>query len=194
MLLKNVLLCAIPIFVAVDALGVLPIYVSWTRELNQQEKRKIILQFLWTGLAVAIGFICLSRVIFRYLGITMSDFMIAGGGILFCIAIMDLLQPDKKQRLPAHELGSVPLGVPLVVGPAVLTSALMLIEVYGALATLAAVTLNILFAGFVFLCADILMKVLGQNGARALSKIMALLLAAIAVMMIRKGIFQIISL
>ncbi|MCA9402272.1 MAG: MarC family protein [Candidatus Omnitrophica bacterium] len=187
-MLHNILLAFIPIFVAVDALGCLPIFFSLTRELTPKQKRGIIVDSLATAASLALAFIVLGRLIFRFLGITEGDFMIAGGGILFCIAIIDLLQSGKERRQPSEDLGVVPLGTPLIVGPAVLTTCLIIVDQYGIIPAMAAVLLNILLAGLIFLFCDGLMKLLGQAGSRALSKVMALFLAAIAVMMVRKGI------
>ncbi len=184
----------IPIFVAVDAIGTLPIYISLTRGIKNEEKRRIILQSIITALCLAVGFIILGRVIFEFLGITMGDFMIAGGAILFSIAILDILKQEKDGPvLPAGELGAVPLGTPLIVGPGVLTTCLMMVDQHGLASTLTAVFLNIILAGIVFNFSDQVIKIFGQAGSRALSKVMALLLAAIAIMMIRKGIVQVIT-
>ncbi|MCJ7617754.1 MAG: MarC family protein [Desulfobacterales bacterium] len=189
--LKNVSLALIPVFVAVDALGVLPIFTSLTEGVEQQEKSKIILQSMLTASCLAIGFIFLGKAVFRFLGITISDFMVAGGVVLFCIAIIDIINPVKKRRIPSHDLGAVPLGTPLIVGPAVLTTSLIIISQYGIYATLISVLINVLLAGLIFSSAGTLTKVLGEAGSKALSKITSLLLAAIAVMMIRKGITNI---
>ena len=187
-MMKNILLAFIPLFVAVDALGVLPIFVSLTRSLTKQEKSKIIVQSIITALCLAVGFLFVGKAIFAFLGITIGDFMIAGGVILFCIAVIDILIPGKHRRLPAKELGAVPLGTPLIVGPAVLTTSLIIVDEYGLTATLISIFANVLLAGLVFFLSDILIKRLGEAGSKALSKITALLLAAIAVMLIRKGI------
>ncbi|MFA5087720.1 MAG: MarC family protein [Candidatus Omnitrophota bacterium] len=191
---KDIFLAFIPIFVAVDAIGVLPIFVNLTHGLSKKDKSRIVMQSIWTALCLAVTFIFLGKIIFRLLGITMGDFMVAGGAILFCIAIIDLLRPGKDRRAPEKELGAVPIGTPLIVGPAVLTTSLIIIDQYGLLATLLAVSVNILLAGIIFSWSDILIKSLGQAGSRALSKVMSLLLAAIAIMMIRKGVWHILSL
>ena len=91
------------------------------------------------------------------------------------------------------ELAAVPIGTPLVVGPAVLTMALMLMSQFGWGVTLVAVLLNIIIVGLVFLFSDELINLIGTSGSRALSKVMYLLLAAIGVMMVRKGIMVIIA-
>jgi multiple antibiotic resistance protein len=185
---KNVLLAFIPIFVAVDAIGVLPIFISLTEDAEQQEKIKVIAQSMLTAFCIAVAFIILGKAVFKALGVKMEDFMIAGGAILFCLAITDIINPVKKRRIPAKELGAVPLGTPLIVGPAVLTTSMVIISEYGLAATLISVVVNIAIAGIIFSGATVLMKVLGEAGSKALSKIMSLLLAAIAVMLIRKGL------
>ena len=191
--MKQFLLAFIPLFVTVDALGTLPIFYSLTQDLNEADKKRIIVQSIATALCLAIGFIFLGKAIFTFLGITMADFMVSGGAVLFCIAIVDLVRPGKQRRMTADELGAVPIGTPLIVGPAVLTTSLMLVDQYGLPATLVSVLLNILLTGIIFSFSGQLIKILGKGGANALSRVMALLLAAIAVMMIRKGIFLIVG-
>ncbi len=183
-------LALIPIFVAVDAVGVMPMFVALTEGLTAVEKRRIIVQSMVTATALAVGFIFVGKAVFRFLGITLGDFMIAGGAVLFCIAITDVLNPVKERRNPGDELGAVPLGTPLIVGPAVLTTSLLIISEYGLIATLISVVANILLAGVIFYYSSLLIRILGKAGSKAVSKIVALLLAAIAVMLVRKGLEQ----
>ena len=190
---RNILLAFIPIFVAVDAVGVLPIFVSLTEGMKRDEKTKTITQSVLTALLLAVGFVFLGKAVFKLLGITIGDFMIAGGAILFCLAITDIINPVKKQRMPGQQLGAVPLGTPLIVGPAVLTTSMVIISQYGLVATLVSVVVNILLAGIIFSASSVLIKVLGDAGSKALSKVMSLLLAAIATMLIRKGLTQILG-
>lgn len=187
-MINNIFLAFIPLFVAVDAIGVLPIFASLTEGFDRDEKVKAVLQSVLTAICLAMGFIFLGRAVFGFLNITVADFMIAGGVVLFCIAIIDIINPTKKRRIPSREMGAVPLGTPLIVGPAVLTTSLIIIDQYGLAATLISVVSNVLLAGLIFLSSGVLIKILGVSGTRALSKITSLLLAAIAVMMVRKGI------
>jgi multiple antibiotic resistance protein len=194
MALKTFALAFIPIFVAVDAIGVLPIFISLTGKIKKKEKFRVVLTSVVTAICLAVGFLFLGKAVFRILGITVGDFMIAGGFVLFYIAIIDILNPGKRRRIPTNELGVVPLGTPLIVGPAVLTTSLVLLEEYGLYYTLLSVLTNVFLAGLIFYCSGILIKILGESGSKALSKILSLLLAAIAVMMIRKGFLQILPL
>lgn len=190
-MIQKLLLAFIPIFVAVDAIGVLPIFVSFTHGISRKQKSRIILQSMITALCLAVAFIFLGKAVFGFLRITVGDFMIAGGLILLCIAIIDIVTPGKRRRIPAKELGSVPLGTPLIVGPAVLTTSLVIIGEYGLYPTLISVFINVLLAGAIFSLSDMLIKFLGESGSKAMSKITSLLLAAIAIMMMRKGLVQI---
>ena len=187
---RDLVLAFIPIFVAVDAIGVLPIFLGLTGGLERSEKTRVILQSMLTALLLAVGFVFLGRAIFGFLGVTISDFMIAGGVVLFCIALIDMVSTEKKRRIPGRELAVVPLGTPLIVGPAVLTTSLIIIGEYGILPTLFSVVINVLLAGLIFYASHILIRFLGSSGTKALSKITSLLLAAIAVMLIRKGLLQ----
>lgn len=189
-MLQDIFLAFIPVFVAVDPIGLLPVFVALTHRIGKKEKERIIVQSVVTALSVAIAFIFLGKWVFRVMGITVGDFMVAGGLILMCLSISDLLSSGKQWRRSAGDLGAVPLGTPLIAGPAVLTTSLIIIEEYGLTATVISVLLNVCLVGLTFIWSDFLIKTLGQAGSRALSKIMALFLAAIAVMMIRKGIVQ----
>ena len=192
-MVRNILLSFIPIFVAVDALGVFPIFISLTEGMEQRQKSKIIIQSMLTALCLAVSFIFLGKAVFKLLGITIGDFMVAGGALLFCLAVTDIINPVKKRRLPGQDLGAVPLGTPLIVGPAVLATSMVIISEYGLFATIISVLVNILLAGIILSLSSILIKVLGEAGSKAISKIMSLLLATIGVMLIRKGMMEILQ-
>jgi len=189
-MLNNILLAFIPVFVAVDAIGTLPILTSLTQGLDRGQTHRIIFQSMLTALCLSVAFILVGKLVFRALGITMGDFMIAGGVILFCLAIIDIVNPIKRRRMPDSDFGVVPLGTPLLAGPAVLTTSMLAVSEYGLLPTLISVVVNILLAGLLFRSSLVAIKLLGESGAKAMSKVSNLLLAAIAVMLIRKGLIS----
>jgi multiple antibiotic resistance protein len=187
-------LCFVPLFVAVDAIGTLPIFMSLTEGLDGKNRIKVIVSSVITALFVGVLFLFVGDAILKMLGITVEDFMIAGGIILFMIAVSDILMFNKAhKKVSAEALGSVPIGVPLIVGPAVLTTVMLLVRQEGFVYTGIAVTLNILIAGLIFLLSGYIMKLLGASGTKIVSKIASLFLAAIGVMMVRKGLSQLIG-
>jgi multiple antibiotic resistance protein len=193
--LHRFFLAFVPIFVAVDAIGVVPLYLGLTCGIEIKRRRQIVRQAVLTAMAVAVGFIFLGNAVFGLMGIKVYDFMVAGGALLFLIAANDLLSSAFKPEREVTEIGVVPIGMPLMVGPAVLTTILMIVNqpAYGLWPTLAATVVNIAIAGVVLSGAEIITRIIGEAGSKALSKVASLILAAIAVMMIRSGIMQIVD-
>lgn len=181
-------------FVAVDAIGVLPLFVSLTEDVEQARKHRIVFQSVITASVVAVLFLWFGPVLLRYLGISVPDFMIAGGVLLLAISLNDMLSGETRPRqVDPTSLGAVPLGVPLITGPAVLTTCILLANMHGRWPTTAAVLANIAAAGAIFLSAEPITRLLGRTGTKTVSKLASLLLAAIAVMLIRKGAVEILA-
>lgn len=187
-------LCFVPLFVAVDAIGVLPAFLSMTAGVEPSRLRAIILQSVITAAIVIYAFLAFGPQLLSFLGVTVSDFMIAGGVLLLVVSLGDMLSDQNKQGpVDPESLGAVPIGVPMIVGPAVLTTCVLLGNAYGAWITALAATVNIGIAGLLLLFSQPLGRLLGRTGTKAISKIFNLLLAAIAVMLIRRGIVETIA-
>ena len=191
--MKAFLLAFIPIFVAMDAVGVLPLFIGFTEHLAGRDKRKIITQSIITAFLVGVVFLFLGKWIFRILGVMVSDFKIAGGMVLLAISLRDILQHERLHRLPTETMGAVPIGTPLITGPAVLTTIIILLDSHGIFLTVSSFVVNLIIVWISFSYATSIADFLGKAGSKAFSKIASLLLAAIAVMMIRKGIVDTIS-
>lgn len=185
---NSLLLSFIPLFVAIDVIGVVPIFLSLTEGLNPKQRHTLITEASLTALAVSVAFLFGGRLIFDFLGITEHDFRVGGGIVLLVLAVSDLLFPDSKQRNPEASVGIVPIGIPLIVGPAALTTILILVDSFGYLVTIISLFLNLLLVWLVFRYSDLVMKLMGVGGAKAFAKVAALFMAAIAVMMIRVGL------
>lgn len=190
---ENIILTFIPIFVAMGPLGNMPIFISLTQGLRKREKQRIIRDAIITASLAIVIFLLIGKGIFVLVGVTISDFMLAGGILLLIIAITILLNVEKIMKAPQEEVGIVPLGTPIIVGPAVFTTSLILIDLYGIIPTMISLVLNIAITGVIFINADYITRMLGRGGTRALSKITAVFLAAIAVMMMRIGVVEIIK-
>lgn len=183
----------IPIFVAIDAIGIVPTYLGLVHNINRQERNKILIQAILTAILVGIGFVILGKEIFSFLGITVQDFKIAGGIVLLVLSIHDLLFSDKIERSVSETVGVVPLGMPLIVGPATLTAITILSEAVGDRITILSFGVNVLITYVILRSADVVVRFLGKGGTQALSKIASLLLASIAVMIVRSGVVDIIN-
>jgi len=185
------ILTFIPVFVAIDAIGIAPIYLTLTEELNPQEKKRVVIMSLTTALIVSLSFIFIGKATLNFLGVTVADFRISGGIILLVLSVNSLILGEKYRPAPGNVLGAVPLGVPLIVGPAVLTTLLILIDHYGYVPTLISLIINLFLAVLILHQANYVVRIIGKAGTKAVSKITSLVLAAIAVRMIRLGIIEI---
>jgi multiple antibiotic resistance protein len=178
----------IPLFVAFDGVGLLPMFWAMTQRLSPVQRQRAVTEAVLTAFLVAVGFLLVIRKVFELLGLTFADLMVAGGAILFVLSLRDLLLPDKPPRHHSTSPGVVPLGVPLLAGPAVLTAMLLVRDRYGWSVALLALLANLAVVWLVLRSSEWLMQRLGRDGAQVISKIFSLILTAFGVMLIRQGI------
>jgi len=181
-------LAFIPLFVAIDVFGVLPLFVALTDDLDDHRRKMLTLEATVTAFIISLVFLAAGKLLFSFLGITESDFRVGGGIVLLVLAVNDLLFSKERKRDPELSVGVVPIGIPLIMGPAALTTIIILVDSYGYMWTIASLVVNMLIVLLVFLEAKVIAKVMGKAGSRAVGKVIALFLAGIAVMMIRSGI------
>src|SRR5215216_6142397 len=177
----------IPIFVAIDAVGLVAMFMGLAGDAPREQRQRQGCIAVFTALCVSVGFIFLGKIIFSALGITVADFQIAGGLILLILAARELVTFGPPDRGGGDEFGIVPLGMPLIAGPALLTALLILIDTVGLIFTLVSLLVNLALVAIALCNADRFSRWMGKQGLRGVSKIIALLLAAIAVSLIRRG-------
>lgn len=182
------LLSFIPLFVAIDVLGVVPIFLSLTERLERSQKRRLVTDATLAALGVSLVFLFFGRFLFSVMGITEDDFRVGGGIILLILAIVDLLFSHDQQRSPETSIGIVPIGIPLIIGPAALTTILILVDAYGVFVTVVSLLANLAIVWLVFRYSEVVVRVLGRSGSKAIAKVASLFMVAIAVMMIRVGL------
>ena len=188
--LESFLTAFIPLFVALDPVGLVPVYLGMAQDVPKERRNVVANEAAVTALLIAVGFLFLGNFIFRALGITESDFRIAGGLILFGLAAQDILAHNRRDDDARTDFGVVPLGMPIIAGPAMLTALLTLVGPTGVglWMTLAALLANLLLVVIALRAAVLFERLLGLRAMRAVSKIVALLLAAIAVNLVRRGL------
>jgi len=195
-ILKPYLVTFVPIFLAIDIIGTVPIYLALTGELSKKQKRRLLAESILTATVLALAFGLLGKLILRAMGITIDDLRIAGGILLFILSVY-LLMPEKSKTSGTakenwEDVGIFPLAIPLITGPAVLVTTMMLLDTFGALVTMTSLILNMLLAWLVLRFSEVLVIWLGKSGIKAISKISYIFLGAIGIMILRLGILGVI--
>lgn len=194
----------LPLFVAINPMGIIPLYLSVTEKLTTAERRRLTLQAMVTAIALSVLILFAGQLIFSVLGITVNDLRVGGGLILLVLSISNLAFSDFRRRDPTAgeggdegedpaSVGIVPIGIPLIVGPAAITSILVSREAYGYMPTLVSLVINMVLVFLTLAAAPYIGRFTGSAGSRAIGKVASLFLAAISVAMIRVGILGMIK-
>jgi len=189
-MLSTFLTTFIKLFVAIDPFGMVPIFLAVTDGMTDPRRRRVSFEAVAAALVICLLFMLLGESLFSFLGIRDYDFRIAGGILLLVLAIYDLLVPGKPAVDERTTVGIVPLAMPLIAGPATLTTTLVLTSRYGYWATALGLAVNFMLLLACLVTAGRIARAVGVNALGALSKIVMVFLAAIAVNLIRAGVTE----
>jgi multiple antibiotic resistance protein len=185
--IQRFLLAFIPIFVAIDPIGLVALFMGLGTNASSEDRQRQAFLGIFTALMIAVGFLFLGKFIFAALGISVADFQVGGGLILLVLAVRELVGIGPHDRGSSDDFGVVPLGMPLIAGPALLTALLILVDSVGLFFTLLSLLVNLALVAIALCNAERFSRWMGKQGLRGVSKIIALLLAAIAISLIRRG-------
>lgn len=186
-MIQKFLFAFIPLFVAIDPIGLVALFIGLGTNASHEHRKHQALLGILTGLLVSGGFIFLGKFIFEALGITVADFQVGGGLILLALAVREIVGFGAHDRGGGNDFGIVPLGMPLIAGPALLTALLILVDSVGIVFTLVSLFANLALVAIALCNAERFTRWMGKQGLNGVSKIIALLLAAIAISLIRRG-------
>ena len=169
-------------------MGLLPVFMGLTEGMAANARARVVRDACLTAACVAVAFVFLGEWVFRMLSVTTDDFRMAGGLLLIVFAVEDLMLGGKPRRSQSPLMAVVPLGTPLIVGPGVLTTSLLLVQQHGYSWTLLALAANMAIVFVVLRASERILRLITPAGAEAAAKIASLLLATIGVMMLRLGL------
>lgn len=179
----------ISLFIIVDPFGNIPIFIGLTEGISSDSRRRIFHIATITGFILLLAFALAGREILSFFGITLQSFMIAGGTLLLIIAVRILVIGGWEERSRSPEsIGVVPIAVPLLVGPGAITTTIINLETYGILTTIISVVLVFIIVWLTLRFIEPIYRVLGRSGSIVIARVMALLIAAIAVQFIIEGL------
>lgn len=185
---ESLLLTFVPLFIVIDALGNLPFVMSLSEDMSKRNRRKMIHVAVATAVIVGLAFLFFGQFILNVMGISVGSFAIAGGLILLVLSIKYMLTGRVVDAVREEMIAVVPIGTPLLSGPATITTLLLLVGQFPLPMVLVSFMLNLVIAWVLFLLGNQIINLMGQGGLKAVSNVFNLLLAAIAVTMVLRGL------
>src|SRR5919199_1202957 len=188
----NILKYTIALFVVIDPIGTVPLFIALTEKMRTQERKAVSKIAVITAGVLLIVFAVAGTQILSIFGITISSFMIAGGVLLFIVSI-ELLTYGAWRfggTVPG-ESGVVPLAFPLLAGPGAITSVIISFQAAGLLVTMLSIAIVIGITYVILLFVNPIHRVLGRRSSMIITRVFAVLVAAIAIQYIVQGATQI---
>lgn len=187
---------AITLILVMDPLGNIPMFLSILKRFAPERQAKIIIREVFVAFIILTLFLFFGRYIMKWLNLSTEALSIAGGIILFLIALRMIFPPDKKEKAEdePEEPFIVPLAVPLTAGPSALAMVLLFAtrEPHRTFLLFAAIVVATLVFLVIMLCSRYLMRILGRRGLIAIERLMGMILTAVAVQMLLSGILSLI--
>lgn len=180
----------ITLFVIMDPIGNLPLFISFSKGMPLKEVRKNVDKSVFVAGVLLFVFLFLGLNIFDFFGINLDSFQIAGGIILLIIGILYVFGISLKYVKHHGTDLSVPMGTPLLTGPGVIMTTIILVKENGIFVTVIAAFLTLLATWLILTNFSRLYKILGEHWTNAISRVMGIILAAIAVEFIKKGVLN----
>lgn len=179
----------IALFIIVDPFGNIPIFVGLTENVTNTQRKKIYDTAVLVGVLLLLVFAFTGNVILTIFGLSIYSFYVAGGILLLIIAIRILISGSMHENVESPEtLGAVPIAIPLLVGPGAITTTILDIQIYQIPITVLAVLIVLGITWVILRFINQVYKFLGKTGSLVIARVMALLIAAIAIQYIMTGV------
>jgi multiple antibiotic resistance protein len=189
----GLLQACIALFVIIDPVGNLPIFMGITAGLDEKERLNQFNQATILALGLLALFTFYGTLILNLFHISLQDFKIAGGVLLLAISINLMLRGHVHPETSSKDVGIMPLGCPLLVGPGAITTSMVLIGSFGLTITAIAVVINFVLAYLILYFGEIFYEHIGGPLLKAVSRVMVIIIAAIAVQFISTGIIELVQ-
>lgn len=186
---NDIITSVIALFVVIDPIGNIPLFIAFTKKLEKAEHKTVSKTAIITAAALLLLFGVAGTQILGLFGITIFSFMIAGGTLLFIIAIELLTYGEWRFVSKVKEdIGVVPIAFPLLAGPGSITAVIISYQTSGFLITFLSIIIVMTITYVILRMVNPIYKVLGNRGSMIVSRVFAVIIAAIAVEYIVEGI------
>jgi multiple antibiotic resistance protein len=180
------------LFVVIDPPGSIPIFIAVTKGMRKEDRKKELNQAVIVATVLLLLFAFLGKLLLDMLGISLNSFMIAGGILLLLISF-DLLKGEHKCGVVGESglgagVGAVPIGTPLLAGPGAITAVMVIIQSSGTVVVFVSILSAIIATRLLLGQSERLFEIIGKVGSEVLSRVVGIIVAAIAIQFIGSGI------
>jgi len=185
----NIVKAALVLFIVVDPFGNIPIFMSLTEKITKAQRLKVFNTAILVGIILLLVFAFAGQQILSIFGVSLYSFEVAGGILLLIISIKILISGSLVDMSESPEsMGAVPIAMPLLVGPGAITTTMLNLQSYGIAVAAISVFVVLALTWFILRYVDIVYHFLGKTGAIVIARVMALLIAAIAIQYVFVGV------
>jgi multiple antibiotic resistance protein len=185
----DLLRSVIALFVVIDPIGTIPLFITITHNKTKKERNEISKTAVITAGALLMIFAIAGTQILSIFGITIASFMIAGGILLFIISVELLTHGSWRFGGDiSDDSGVIPLAFPLLAGPGAIAAVILSFQTSGLITTLISIVIVIGITYVIYYLTDPIYKILGRRGSLIITRVFAILVAAIAVQYIVNGL------
>ncbi len=187
--IPDLLRAVVALFVIVDPLGQVPVFLGLTRSMSKEARRRAFNLAIYTGSALLFVFALAGQQLLALFGISLHSFMIAGGILLLLLAIRTLISgEDMVKTSTPEDVGIVPIAFPLLVGPGAITTTMITLQSSGIVVAVASIAVVMAATWVVLRLIDRIYRLIGRVGSLVIARVMAVFIAAIAIEFILDGI------
>jgi multiple antibiotic resistance protein len=188
-LVEDLIRSTIALFVVMDPIGSVPLFIAMTQKMERQERASVTKTAVITAAILLIVFAVAGTQILSIFGVTIASFMVAGGVLLFIVAIELLTHGEWRFGSAGSqgEAGVVPLAFPLLAGPGAITAVIISFQTSGIVVTAISIAIVVGITALILRYVDRIYKVLGRRGSIIVTRVFAVFIAAIAVQYVVEG-------
>jgi multiple antibiotic resistance protein len=185
----NLAKAVIVLFIIVDPFGNVPIFMGLTEKMTEEQKKKVFNTASLVAFILLLVFALTGQEIFMIFGVSIYSFEVAGGILLLIISIRILISGSLHENVESPEsIGAVPIAMPLLVGPGAITTAILSLQEYGVAETAIAILIVLTLTWIILRFMSSVYRFLGKTGSLVIARVMALLIAAIAIQYVLVGV------
>ena len=188
-LIEDLIRSTIALFVVMDPIGSVPLFIAMTQKMDRQERASVTKTAVITAAILLIVFAVAGTQILSIFGVTIASFMVAGGVLLFIVAIELLTHGEWRFGSAGSqgETGVVPLAFPLLAGPGAITAVIISFQTSGIVVTALSIAIVVGITALILRYVDRIYKILGRRGSIIVTRVFAVFIAAIAVQFVVEG-------